>query len=234
MYQPMNQPISDLDYFRSLVADAARIPLFEAAASLAQDEYCGLDLQHVLSRIDELGRGLAERCRDVSTERKRLQVTSSYFYKELGFAGNVNDYYDPDNSFVHRVLETRRGIPISLAVIYMELAGLVGLNAQGISFPGHFLIKISLHEGPVVLDPFTGYSLSKDDISERLGPYRRHLGLTDDQEVPIGLYLQPAAPREILLRMLGNLREIYGQQQLGIKLSKVLERIQILEPVSRK
>ncbi len=230
MYEPSHQPISDLAYFRTLVADPLRIPLFEAAASLAQDEYPGLDLQKVLFRIDEFGKVLAERCRNASTEQKRLQVMSAYFYKELGFAGNVNDYYDPDNSFIHKVLESRRGIPISLAVVFIELAGIVGLNAEGISFPGHFLIRINLHEGPGVLDPFTGYRLSKEDISERLGAFRQHLGLADDQEMPIGLFLKAAKSREILLRMLGNLREIYGQQRHSEKLRRVIERIAILDP----
>lgn len=231
MYQHNDQPISDLAYFRTLVADTTRIPLLEAAASLAQDEYPGLDLQKVLFRIDEFGKGLAERCRNASTEQKRLQITATYFYRELGFAGNVNDYYDPENSFIHKVLEKRRGIPISLAIIFMELAGIVGLSAEGISFPGHFLIKVNLHEGPVVLDPFTGSSLSKDDIGERLGAFRQHLGLAEDQEVPIGMFLQSANARAILLRMLGNLREIYGQQRQSEKLKRVLERIAILEPV---
>lgn len=226
----MYQPVSDLAYFRTLVADATRIPLFEAAASLAQDEHPGLDLQQVLSRLDGFGKQLAERCRDASTELKRLQLMSAYFFRELGFAGNVNDYYDPNNSFVHRVLETRRGIPISLAVIYIELAGIVGLDAEGVSFPGHFLIKINLHEGPVVLDPFTGRSLSKDDLGERLGAFRSQLGLSEDQEPPIGLFLQPATPREILLRMLSNLRGIYSQQHQPEKLQRVLERIRILDP----
>ncbi len=226
----MYEQVSDLAYFRILVGDSTAIPLLETAASLAQDEYPGLDLEEVLSSVDVLCKRLAERCLDLSTEVKRLQETSLFFYKDLGFAGNVNDYYDPDNSFVHRVLETRRGIPITLAVIYVELARTVGLDADGISFPGHFLIKVNLHEGPVVLDPFSGYSLSQEDILERLDPYRKRLGLTGDNEVPTGLFLQSATPREVLLRMLRNLREVYRQQGQFQKLKKVLDRILILDP----
>jgi regulator of sirC expression with transglutaminase-like and TPR domain len=226
----MYERLSDLAYFRILVGDAEKIPLFEAAASLAQDEYPRLDLENVLSTVEQLGRRLSERCRNLSTELKRLQETSRFFHKELGFSGNVNNYYDPNNSFVHKVLETRRGIPITLAIIYIELARIVGLDAQGVSFPGHFLIKINLHEGPVVLDPFTGQSLSKEDLLERLEPYRNGFGMTGDREVPIGVFLQAAKPKDILLRMLRNLREVYSQQGQSEKLKKVVERILVLDP----
>jgi regulator of sirC expression with transglutaminase-like and TPR domain len=226
----MYERLSDLAYFQILVSDAEKIPLFEAAASLAQDEYPRLDLENVLSTVEQLGRRLSERCRNLSTELKRLQETSRFFHKELGFSGNVNNYYDPDNSYVHKVLESRRGIPITLAIIYIELARTVGLDAQGISFPGHFLIKINLHEGPVVLDPFTGQSLSKEDLLERLEPYRKGFGLTGDSEVPIGVFLQAAKPKDILLRMLRNLREVYSQQGQSEKVKKVVERILILDP----
>lgn len=226
----MYERLSDLAYFRILVSDAEKIPLFEAAASLAQDEYPRLDLENVLSTLEQHGRRLAERCRNLSTDLNRLQETSRFFHHELGFAGNVNNYYDPDNSFVHKVLESRRGIPITLAIIYIELARTVGLDAEGVSFPGHFLIKINLHKGPVVLDPFTGLSLSKEDLFERLEPYRKSFGLTEDSEVPIGLFLQAATPKDILLRMLRNLREVYRQQGQPEKVYKVVERILVLAP----
>jgi regulator of sirC expression with transglutaminase-like and TPR domain len=229
----MYERLSDLAYFRMLVSDAEKIPLFEAAASLAQNEYPRLDLENVLSTLEQLGRRLSERCRNLSTDLKRLQETSRFFQKELGFSGNVNNYYDPDNSFVHKVLESRRGIPITLAIIYIELARTVGLDAEGVSFPGHFLVKINLHEGPVVLDLFTGQSLSKEDLLERLEPYRESFGLTSDRkdsEVPIGLFLQPATPKDILLRMLRNLREVYSQQGEPEKVKKVAERILALDP----
>ncbi len=226
----MYDPVSDLSYFRMLVREPTQIPLLEAAASLAQDDYPGLDLQQVLSQVDTLGQRLAARCRDVQTELARLREAIAFFYQTMGFAGNVNDYYDPDNSYLHKVLESRRGIPITLAVLFVELARSVGLEAHGVSFPGHFLIKVNLHEGPVVLDPFTGQSLSHEDILERLDPYRRRLGLTGEHEVPTGLFLQAASARDILLRMLRNLREIHRQQAQVARLRRVLDRILILDP----
>ena len=228
----MHEPITDLAYFQTLVADPEQLPLLEAAASLAQDEHPRLDLQHVLSGVDRLAQRLANRCRNASTELDRLQATLAFFYKESGFAGNVNNYYSPENSFIHQVLETRRGIPISLAVLLIELAGHVGLHVSGISFPGHFLVAVNLHDGTVIIDPFTGASLSKDDLQERLEPFRAHLGLDEEGELPIESFLQPAGSREILLRMLRKLREIYEQQAAPDKLKPVLERIEILEQLA--
>ncbi len=228
----MDEPITELAYFQTLVADPEQLPLLEAAASLAQDEHPNLDLQQVLSGVDRLAQRLAERCRNSSTELGRLQASLNFFYKESGFAGNVNDYYSPDNSFIHRVLETRRGIPISLAVLLIELAGHVGLNANGISFPGHFLVAVNLHDGTVIIDPFTGSSLSRDNLQERLEPFREHLGLGSEGEVPVESFLQPASARDILMRMLGNLREIYEHQAEPEKLGPVLGRIEMLKQLA--
>ena len=95
------------------------------------------------------------------------------YFQDLAFAGNVNNYYDPDNSFIHILLHTRRGIPITLAVLWMELAQGLGLSVRGVGFPGHFLVKVNLPMGQVVIDPIDGKSLSREELSERLEPYRR-------------------------------------------------------------
>lgn len=215
----MYQAIPDLDYFRLLAGDADKIPLLEAAISIGQDQYPKLDMLDTLSRYDALAKKLADRCRDLPTEQARLRQTSVFFFKEAGFAGNVNNYYDPDNSFIHKVLETRRGIPISLAVLYCELARGVGLEADGVAFPGHFLIRVKLHEGAVILDPFTGKSLSHDELQERAGPFRDRLERL----------LRPASAQQILIRMLSNLRAIYEQQGRSDLLAKVNDRLKIVQ-----
>jgi len=225
----MYEQVSDLDYFRTLVADPEHIPLLEAAASLGKDAQPELDLQEVLSCVDVQAQRLANRCVDLSTEFSRLQMTVDFFYKELRFAGNVNDYYSPDNSYLHKVLETRRGIPITLAVLFVEMARHVGLDAHGVSFPGHFLVSVNLHEGAVILDPFTGKSLSVDDLQERLEPFRQHLAVGANGELSVEPFLVAAAPQEILLRMLRNLHLIYSQSGQREKLSQVDERLAVLQ-----
>ena len=133
------------------------------------------------------------------------------------------------------MLRTRRGLPISLAVIWLELAQGLGLQAHGISFPGHFLVKVTLQGGLVVLDPLTGESLGVDNLAERLGPYRRAEDKVsgadlDDGETPLGLYLQPCPPRDFLARMLHNLKEIFRSQEDWPRLLGVLDRLVILLP----
>ena len=198
-----------LDFFEALVAEDQGLGLLEAAASLAQDDYPDLDLQGVVDEVDALGRRLRDRVPADASGLHRIRLLHRFFFGELGFAGNVNHYHDPDNSYLHRVLQTRRGIPISLAVLYLELAAAAGLQAQGVSFPGHFLVKVRLTSGEVVVDPFTGESLSRRALEERLEALR---GAPDDDAPPLGLYLVAASPRDVLARMLRNLKAIHAER----------------------
>ncbi len=221
-----------LAYFASLVESDEQFPLLEAAACVAQDEYPELDVQRVLGEVDQLLARLKRRLPADAPALQRLRALNQFFFRDLNFGGNVNDYYDPDNSHVHAVLRTRRGIPITLAVIWLELAGGLGLHARGVAFPGHFMVKVTLPKGQVVIDPFTGQSLSREELSERLEPYRQRSGLVDDFEIPLGLYLQAATPREIIARMLRNLKEIYKSQHDNVRLIPVLDRVLVLQPQS--
>ena len=219
-----------LQYFATLVQSDAHFPLLEAVASLAQDEYPELDVQQVLGDVDQLLARVQRRLPADAAALHRLRVLNQFFFVDLGFGGNVNDFYDPDNSYLHAVLRTRRGIPISLAVLWMELAQGLRLDARGVGFPGHFMVKVHLPKGQVVLDPFTGHSLSREQLAERLEPYRRRSAEDEDAEVPLGLYLQTASPREILARMLRNLKEIHRAQEDWGRLVPVLDRLIVLQP----
>lgn len=219
-----------LGYFASLVSDDDSIPLLEAAVTIAQDEYPELDVQQVLGDVDQLMARLRRRTADMTDTLEKLRALNQFFFRDLGFGGNVNNYYDPDNSYLNAVLRTRRGIPISLAVLWLELAQGLGLKARGVNFPGHFMVKVNLPNGQVVIDPFSGQSLSREDLSERLEPYKRRNGLVDDFDVPVGLYLQPAPAREILARMLRNLKEIHRSQEDWLRLIAVQDRLLILLP----
>lgn len=221
---------SSLDYFAALVAQDEGFPLLEATAAVALDEYPDLDLQAVLDGVDRLLERLRRRLPADAGHLHRLRMLNQFFFHDLGFAGNVNDYYDPENSYLHTVLRTRRGIPISLAVIWLELAQGIRLRAAGINFPGHFLVKVQLPQGQVVIDPMTGQSLSHEDLAERLEPYKRRHGLVGDFDVPVGLYLQAAAPRDILARVLRNLKEIHRTQEDWARMIAVLDRLIVLLP----
>jgi regulator of sirC expression with transglutaminase-like and TPR domain len=219
-----------LEYFGSLVADDTTLSLCEAAVALGQDEFPDLDAQAVLLEIDLLGHKLKRRLPADAVPVQRLRWLNRYFFQELGFAGNVNNYYDQDNSYLHRVLSTRRGIPITLAILYIELAGHIGLSARGVSFPGHFLVKLRMPSGEVVIDPFTGQSLSRDELDDLLVPYKRRRGLEGDFDVPLGLFLQAAPPRDVLARMLRNLKEIHRTAEDWGRLLAVQQRLVVLLP----
>lgn len=219
-----------LQYFASLVAEDEGFALLEAAISVAQDEVPGLDAQAVLAQVDALAQRLERRVPADAVVLQKLRFLNRFFFQDLGFAGNVNDYYDRRNSYVHEVLATRRGIPITLALIYMELAAHIGLNARGVSFPGHFLVKLRAGQGEVVIDPMSGRSLSRDELEERLAPYRRARGLTGEFEAPLGLFLQAAPPREVIARLLRNLKELHGEAQDWPRLLAVCERLVVLLP----
>ena len=219
-----------IEYFGALVLSDEHFPLLEAAASLAQDEYPDLDVQQVLGDVDQLLARLKRRLPADAAPLQRLRSLNQFFFRDLSFGGNVNDYGDPDNSYLNAVLRTRRGIQISLAVLWIELAQGIGLHARGVCFPGHFMVKVNLPKGQVVIDPFTGASLSREDLSERLEPYKRRSGLTGEFEVPLGLYLQAAPPRDIIARMLRNLKEIHRAQQDWARLVAVQDRLVVLLP----
>ena len=219
--------LKSLDYFSSLVQPDESIPLFEAALSIAQDIDPQLDLGAAQLEVDTLAARLAKRLPADASHVQKLRMLNHFFYQELGFAGNVNNYYDPDNSYLHCVLSTRRGIPISLALLYMELAHQVGLEVKGISFPGHFLMKLSVQSGEIVLDPVNGASLSREDLEERLEPY---LSRNAERDAPLSAYLHEAEPREILVRMLRNLKSLYFERAEWELALGVQQRLVILLP----
>lgn len=218
-----------LEYFATLVQGEA-IPLLEAVGSLAQDADPSVGLQALATEMDRLLLRLTQRLPADAGALTRLRMLHHFFYVELGFGGNRNDYYAAENSYLHHVLRTRLGIPVSLAVLWLEFARGIRLRADGVSFPGHFLVKVRLPDGHVVLDPITGLSLSPEDLAERLEPLRERLGADAQQELPLALYLQAASSREIVARMLRNLKEIHRSQQEWAKLVAVQNRMLLLYP----
>lgn len=225
--------LTSLEYFASLVRQDDSIPLFESALTLGQDFYPEMDFAEQEVELDMLAAKLKHRLPSDASQIQKLRMLNHFFFQEMAFAGNINNYYDPDNSYIHRVISTRRGIPISLAVVYIELAQQVGLDMKGVSFPGHFLMKLSVQSGEIVLDPMNGSSLSREELEERLEPYlerQQEQELEFDDELPLAAYLRAAHPREILARMLRNLKAIFMESQRWQQVLDVQERLVILLP----
>ena len=220
-----------LAYFAALVQQDEGLPLLEAAASLAQDETPELDVQQVLGQVDHLVARLRRRLSPDAEPVERLRAVNQLFFADLGFSGNVNDYYNPDNSYLDRVLHTRRGIPISLAVVWLELAQSVGLTVDGVGFPGHFLVQAQIEDGRVVIDPFTGQSLGRPELRERLEQFQIDPELADS-DATLAQCLRPTPPRQILARMLRNLQDIHRTQRDWARLVLVQDRLVTLLPAA--
>ena len=200
-----------------------QINIAEAALVIASEEYRDLDIPAYLALLDELANKLKRRLRPDISPADTIVALNRYLFDELGFSGNAADYYDPRNSFLNEVLDRKRGIPITLALVYIEIGRRIGLPVQGISFPAHFLVKCKLREGTVVLDPYAkGCSLSFDDIKQRVKSLRN--GVEPPRSVVAGM-LVAASSKEILVRMLRNLKSIYSHHREWHKALTATDRI---------
>ena len=183
----------------------------ECALIVAQHEYPRLDIPAYLNQLDQIADRLRVRLPADAAKPRIISMLNHYLFRELGFTGNTDDYYDPRNSFLNDVIDRRVGIPITLSILYMEIGRRVGVTLQGVSFPGHFLAKYVTDQGVIVLDPFNkGASLSETDLRERL---RQSGGSANDLETPLAALLRPATPEEILLRLARNLKAIYVEAE---------------------
>jgi regulator of sirC expression with transglutaminase-like and TPR domain len=203
------------------------IDLAEAALLIAKTAYHDLDVPRYLTRIDELARCLRVRVPEDCGAGDLIIGLNRFLFEEEGFAPNLEDYYDPRNSFLNEVLERRVGIPISLSVLYTEVGRRAGLPLQGVSFPGHFLVKCQLEEGMVILDPYCGgISLSLQDLQQRL----REVQGGEVSRAIVASRLVAANKKEILARMLRNLKAIYLERQQFARALGVIDWIVALSP----
>lgn len=219
-----------LEYFETLVRHNEPRLMLEAAISLGQDADPQLDIEAALYQFERTLKLLRDCVPWGANGLQRLTILNQFFYEDLGYAGNQNDFFHPENSYLHRVMETRRGIPISLAVLWLELAHGIGLTAEGVSFPGHFMVKVHLKEGLVIQDPLNGRGLSHAQLAELLEPFKEAWGFDNEEIAPLAMYLQPASSHAILERMLRNLKGIYRQQGQDEQALAVLNRLITLSP----
>ncbi len=204
------------------------INLAEAALLMAADEYPGIDVGTYLHRLDELAAGVRGRLPPNATLEDAIVTLNDFLFEEQGFSGNTDNYYDPRNSFLNEVLDRKLGIPITLSILYMEIGRRIGLTFEGLSFPGHFLVKSETEAGDIVLDPFSGgVALSEEDLVERL---RERFGEDEAPTAPLAPLLHTAGKKEILLRMLRNLKAIYVNNEDYPKALTVIDRILLIAP----
>jgi regulator of sirC expression with transglutaminase-like and TPR domain len=201
------------------------IELDVASLLIAEWEYEGLDVSRYVALLDGFGERVQQARQDREAESfGEIRALNRTLFHELGFRGNQDDYYDPRNSFLHQVIERRAGIPISLSVLYMEVARRAGVRVDGISFPGHFLVRYDQGASSVIIDPFRmGMTLDAGDLDALL---KRARGPEAELTVEA---LAPASKREILLRMLTNLAHIYRERGDEVRMLEVLARMHVLD-----
>jgi regulator of sirC expression with transglutaminase-like and TPR domain len=217
------------DRFAELVArEEAAIDLGLGCLLIARDAYPGLDVDGYLGEIERLAARLRGRLPERDDAEARVAALNEFLFAELGFAGNEAHYYDPRNSYLNEVLDRRTGIPLTLSVLYMEIGRRVGLALEGVSFPGHFLVRLQLPGALLVLDPFAGGEpQSAAALRARL---RRVIppgatGPVPLEELPLEQFLEPAGKRQILARLLRNLKGIYREADQPERLLGVLNRM---------
>ena len=212
--------------FRQAVDRAEdKIDLGRAALTLALTDYPDLDIGAYLARLDQLAVEVARRCDPGDDPVRSLAALNYVLFDGHGFRGNEEEYYNPKNSFLNEVIERKRGIPITLSILYMEVAQRIGLALEGVGFPGHFLVKHRHAGGEIFIDPFhRGAIRSPDDL-------RRLLDGLSGGSVPLRReFLKTVSKKVILRRMLMNLKAIYLKSNDWVKLLAVLDRAVILEP----
>jgi regulator of sirC expression with transglutaminase-like and TPR domain len=202
------------------------INLAEAALLIAAEEYPRLDVALYLDKLDRIGDMARDRARDALDSLDQLSALNSVLFEELGFSGNRDNYYDPRNSFLNEVIDRRTGIPITLAVVYIEVARRVGLFIEGVGMPSHFIARHKAASGDVFIDAFNGGRLmGESGCAEMLAEVSGgKLALRPE-------HLAAVTRKQILARMLSNLLGIYSPSDHHRALA-VIERMMIINPDS--
>jgi regulator of sirC expression with transglutaminase-like and TPR domain len=214
--------------FAAEVAKPDEAIRLEYAALLvaAEDEaHLNVDVVECLLRL--AGLGIEARERVAAAPGLAVEAFNRFIFEEAGFAGNQLNYHEPANSFLNRVIERRTGIPITLSIVYMEVGRKAGLEVDGIGLPGHFIVRARESDAleSTLVDPFHGKTLEREDCQDRLDQvYDGQVALTDE-------HLRAATTRQILVRLLTNLKAIYARANSYRRTLAIIDRILLLTPL---
>ncbi len=212
-------------FVRALAHPEPDLDLGRAALLIAQGEYPGLDVDHYLRRLDAMAASIGPEVAQETEPMRRVFLLNRFLFITEGFRGNAEHYYDPRNSFLNDVLDRKLGIPITLCTVYVELAKRLHLPVAGVGFPGHFLVKYVLSEGEILIDPFhRGAILTHADCRRRLKE------MTDGAVAFRAEHLRSVTKRQILSRMLSNLKHIYLRARDLSKALRVMDLMLMVNP----
>lgn len=211
--------------FAALLRKGETPDIVEAALLAAAEEYPGLDPGRERTRIDRLGRELRRRVATLENPFARLDALRVYMFEELGFRGNEDEYYDPRNSFLNEVLDRRTGIPLTLSILYMEIARHAGFETRGVGLPGHFVVRVDEDGRRILVDPFhRGEVITEEDCRELV---RRATGRPSLYRPEL---LEGVSAREMLGRLLRNLKRIYLARDDHERALGAVERLLLVFP----
>jgi regulator of sirC expression with transglutaminase-like and TPR domain len=202
-----------------------RLDLARVALLIASEEYPGLDSLRYVAKLEVMAAAVRPSVTTTDDPTLKIECLNAYLFDERGFRGNAEEYYDPRNSFLNDVVDRRLGIPITLSIIYMEVGRRVGMPLQGVGMPGHFIMKYAGPEEDIYIDPFNrGRMLSRQACEELIQQLH-------GEPVPFReSFLAPVSKKQILARMLMNLKAIYIHTQDHLKALSVVERLLIIQP----
>jgi regulator of sirC expression with transglutaminase-like and TPR domain len=212
-------------FYQEVQQSEEDIDLARAALYIAKEEYPRLDTEEYLNALDSMAMEVEERLPSSRYPLRVIQGINQYLYDDLGFSGNQQDYYDPRNSFLNDVIERRVGIPITLALVYLEIAKRIDFPMEGVGLPGHFLIRPAISDMEIFVDAFNrGEVLFAQDCQDKLNQmFQQSVTLRPE-------FLANISKRQFLARMLTNLKYIYLRKQEVEKSLSVVERILVLFP----
>lgn len=203
------------------------VDLAAAALVIAAEEYPQLVVERYLQRLDMLAERVRDRLWNETAPLVVLQELNRVLFEEEGFRGNAREYHDPRNSFLNDVLDRRLGIPITLSILYLELGWRLGLPLEGVNFPGHFLVRYVGEAIPLLVDPFLGGQIRFEDEAQELldRVYGGMVRLRPE-------FLQPAGKKDMLTRLLRNLKGIYLNERDDRRALAAIDRILLLRPTA--
>ncbi|NEP57880.1 MAG: tetratricopeptide repeat protein [Symploca sp. SIO2G7] len=221
----MHFPLGRQNFHDEICQSDDQIDLAKAALYIAQEEYPDLEIVAYLQTLDIMAAKIEERLPVERYPLKILKSINQYLYDDLGYTGNTKDYYNPGNSFLNNVIDQRTGIPITLSLVYLEIARRLDFPMVGVNMPGHFLIRPNFEDAGIFVDAFhQGEVLFEQDCEERL---------TQIFSRPVQLqpsFTDPVSHKQLIARMLTNLKLIYLNRQDLPKALAAVERILLLFP----
>lgn len=201
------------------------INLAQAALLIAEEEYAQLSADAYLQRLDLFAEMVKDRLANETAAPVLLGEISKVLFEDERFRGNAESYYDPRNSFLNDVMDRHLGIPLTLSIVYMEVGWRLGLPLEGVNFPGHFLVRYEGEALKLLIDPFQGGQIRFEDEAQELLD-RVYGGTVKLQET----YLRSASRRDILVRLLTNLKTIYLNTRDDERALRAVERILMIRP----